>query len=641
MSFQISDIILYNRHGDRRALSLRPGSMNIITGSSKTGKTALIDITDYCLGSSRCTVPAGVIRDSVQWYGLRLLGGNRQFFVARHAPEGTHSTSTKIHLTVGNPVEIPDADDLSPNANLDVLIELLSQLAGVIDNRLEPPSPTRPALTATVRHALFLCFQQQDEIVNRNLLFHSQGEEFVGQAIRDSLPFFLGAVDQQHISKRQQLRELERERTRLMRSIREQEALSDESAGRAVSLYLEAAQVGLVAEGETPRTEGAARQALNSLVETSLPTDFEPTGEADYERLLSERQALRNALNQTRAELDLVRHLATESRGFNEEGEEQQARLRTLDLLPPEADAHSCPLCQQPLDDVVPSVRQLRDELAQLNSELSGMARDLPALDAEIARLETEVRRLADELRANRDQLEALQRLSGRVQEMRDDYARRAHVLGRVTLFLEATDAPTEIDTGMSRARLAEVDREIEAINQPVSTEGMAERMESIQTRLSSVMTDWASQLELEHAPAPFRIDFKRLTVVADLPERAVPMFHMGSGENWLGCHILAHFALHDWFVRQSRPVPRFLFLDQPSQVYFPAEADTTDESVTDEDIEAVRRLFKFIYDQTTGLEGLQVIITEHADLEDGWFQDSVVERWRDHALIPESWYME
>ena len=640
MSFQIGDIVLYGPNGKRRILSLRPDSLNIITGFSKTGKTALIDIIDYCLGSSRCTVPAGVIRNSVEWYGLRLLTASRQLFVARRAPEGNYATSTKIHLNVGNPVGIPSVEDLSANANLDVLTEILDDFTGIQDNRLVPPSPTRPALTATVRHALFLCFQQQDEIVNRNLLFHSQGEEFVGQAIRDSLPFFLGAVDQAHISKRQQLRELERERTRLIRNIREQEALSDESAGRAVSLYLEAAQVGLAAEGETPASEAAARQALSTLVEQATPASFEPTDTTDYERLLDERQTLRTSMNQARAELDLVRHLASESRAFNDEGQEQQARLRSLELLPPGGDSHACPLCQQPLDEVVPSVRELQDELNHLDSELTGMARDLPALDTEVARLETEVRRIAEELRANRDQLEALQRLDTRVQEMRDDYARRAHVLGRVTLFLEATIAPEVPDT-TSRDRLAEIERDIESLAGSISTEGIAERMESIQTRLSSVMSEWATQLELEHAPAPFRIDFRRLTVVADLEGGAVPMFNMGSGENWLGCHILAHFALHNWFVRQSRPVPRFLFLDQPSQVYFPAETDTVDDSVTDEDIEAVRRLFRFIYDQTTALEGLQVIVTEHADLEDEWFQDSVVERWRDYALIPEDWHAE
>ena len=34
------------------------------------------------------------------------------------------------------------------------------------------------------------------------------------------------------------------------------------------------------------------------------------------------------------------------------------------------------------------------------------------------------------------------------------------------------------------------------------------------------------------------------------------------------------YFALQSYFINAKRPVPSFLFLDQPSQVYFPAELD-------------------------------------------------------------------
>ena len=64
----------------------------------------------------------------------------------------------------------------------------------------------------------------------------------------------------------------------------------------------------------------------------------------------------------------------------------------------------------------------------------------------------------------------------------------------------------------------------------------------------------------------------------------------LGSGENWVGYHLIAHFAIHKWFVSQERPVPRFLFVDQPSQVYFPADRDIDGsmEGIENEDREAV-----------------------------------------------------
>ena len=51
MTMQILEIVLYNQNGEKRALSLLLGKVNIITGSSATGKSAIIDIVDYCLGS--------------------------------------------------------------------------------------------------------------------------------------------------------------------------------------------------------------------------------------------------------------------------------------------------------------------------------------------------------------------------------------------------------------------------------------------------------------------------------------------------------------------------------------------------------------------------------------------------------------
>ncbi len=50
MTFQIANIILYSHDGRIRELPFRIGELNVITGASKTGKSALIDIVDYCTG---------------------------------------------------------------------------------------------------------------------------------------------------------------------------------------------------------------------------------------------------------------------------------------------------------------------------------------------------------------------------------------------------------------------------------------------------------------------------------------------------------------------------------------------------------------------------------------------------------------
>lgn len=47
---QLINITLYNDDGDTRVVDFRPGELNIVTGDSKAGKSALLTIVDYCLG---------------------------------------------------------------------------------------------------------------------------------------------------------------------------------------------------------------------------------------------------------------------------------------------------------------------------------------------------------------------------------------------------------------------------------------------------------------------------------------------------------------------------------------------------------------------------------------------------------------
>jgi hypothetical protein len=168
------------------------------------------------------------------------------------------------------------------------------------------------------------------------------------------------------------------------------------------------------------------------------------------------------------------------------------------------------------------------------------------------------------------------------------------------------------------------------------------ERLQSILNLIGIRMSDFARQLETEYSSLPYRLDLKRLTVAADTRTGPVAMDRMGSAENWLACHLIAHLALHQYFTLEGRPVPRFLFLDQPTQVYYPPEQDMDGsiEGLRNEDQLAVLRIFALLFSFAEALAPqFQVIITDHADLKDMQFRDAVVQRWRgDEKLIPLSW---
>ena len=167
-----------------------------------------------------------------------------------------------------------------------------------------------------------------------------------------------------------------------------------------------------------------------------------------------------------------------------------------------------------------------------------------------------------------------------------------------------------------------------------------------------------AVELKLEHANENVQLDVKELTVKFGNPNgRTDYLWEVGSGQNWVGYHLATLLAMHHHLLGlENNPVPSFLVLDQPSQVYFPEAAwSSEDEKPTQslggnlsEDIKGVQRIFnqlkKFI-DEHKG--EFQIIVTEHAG-EITWkdVKDSVelVGNWRNKAadyLIPRDWLID
>jgi hypothetical protein len=619
--------------------------MNIITGDSKTGKSALISIVDYCLGSSKCPIPEGVIRNSVAWYGVRFTDGDAQHFVARRSPDPGRDTTSDCYYAVASEVELPEPDELSPTTSIDAVVERLTTVVGIGLNLHEPPEgQTRDPVSAKLRHALAFVFQPQNEISQPGYLFHKQSNNWVAQAIQDTLPYFLGAVDDDFVAKKVRLKELRRHLRDRERSLARLEAIAGEGLGSAAALLAEARDVGILVADAAPATLEEAVELLRAAAvaspEEQLVRYEQSIDQAELGRLNDDRARLRELVQRQQLELEAMRSLLADEGGFAREAREQVSRLSSLNIFTP-ADAPCCPLCEQPTPSELAKPEQLHAEMQRASSQLGTVAKHTPGLEALILEQETKVGETQRRLRENRIGLEAIREADGRLRALRDASARRAHVLGRVSLFLEIL--PQIADTSELRREIEELGVEIGKLVEELSDDKIQERLDSILSVIGQPLTEWSERLELEHGGNPFRLDLRRLLIVADTDSGPIPMDRMGSASNWLGCHLIAHLALHTWFVRQERPVPRFLFLDQPSQVYFPAERDAGGGSMAaleDEDRLAVLRIFELIREVVDVLDGgLQVVVTEHADPTEDWYQAAVVERWRrGAALIPSTW---
>ena len=107
----------------------------------------------------------------------------------------------------------------------------------------------------------------------------------------------------------------------------------------------------------------------------------------------------------------------------------------------------------------------------------------------------------------------------------------------------------------------------------------------------------------------------------------------IGSGMNWVGYHLTAYLALQQLLHRaRSGPCLRSSSSISPAKPSSPAIARRGGDldELTDTDRENTRHLYELMYQVVAQLGGaLQVIALDHADFEDQWFADSVVERWR------------
>ena len=208
MSFTISAVVLYGYHGEKRVLPFRTHGLSVVTGNSKTGKSAIIDIVDYCLGRGSYNVAEGEIRRKVSWFGLHLSKEGDEVFVARDNPGPGASTGSRVYIQRGRIENYPDVEDITKNTTATSLSTFMTQYAGIVENVHRPSSGTRPPLSANIKHAVWLCFQPQGTVATKDQLFHRMNEQHLPQALKDTFPYFVGAVDEEHFRHLAELDEL-------------------------------------------------------------------------------------------------------------------------------------------------------------------------------------------------------------------------------------------------------------------------------------------------------------------------------------------------------------------------------------------------------------------------------------------------
>jgi hypothetical protein len=191
--------------------------------------------------------------------------------------------------------------------------------------------------------------------------------------------------------------------------------------------------------------------------------------------------------------------------------------------------------------------------------------------------------------------------------------------------------------------------KEIEGLLDPLLIE---EQKKAADNEVSKNATEIMRKLPTASPLTGNSIHFSSRNMSVSILESAgklIPMNKVKSDQNYLAIHISLILGLQKELRKRERPVPGFVFIDQVSRPYYPADKNSEYKNEIklnvdsdDREVTSVKTYFDMFFNLSDQNESLQLIVLEHAYFEnDQRFKDSVKYRWTDEstdALIPDDW---
>ena len=644
--WNIANIFFLPVSGQRRDVTLKPGAVNIITGASGTGKSTLIKAIDYCLGSSKCELPAHVRRRSVA-VGVKWTSGDVEMIVGRIIPPVGQATSTRMFTAAGRNLPLPKTvGDFDGTTTLDAAKAFIERAFGIGDLGGEIDVGVTTRGRATVRLVTPYLFVTKEVIYSESVLFHGLERADKARDIVGAMPYFLRATDEASAMDERRLRQLQR-------ALEKEEALERSRAAsdsalkqRAISLLAEAHRIGMSPTPSDQASEANLMAQLKAVSETQLEASTYPT-EGELGALHTRRQEILAELGAVRRQSQATQTAIREATGFEGAVNRQREKLMLAEHLHLQDVAAVCPLCEAPSERGQETVKALQSTLLKVRAESAAVERVKPrliehdrVLDERIARLNSELRQVDDQIRTWLRQSEETRRLADLAQA-------RAHLLGRISLFLEVSvDEPRQPSRDLSvlRAEIAElearVNREATEIKLRRAEAKISQFASEAFLALPTVAPCIGSELHFSSRKPEVNVIEAKSGAVLRMPD-------VGSDQNYLAVHVALSFALQRYFEMVKAPVPGLLVFDQISRPYFPTRGEDEDETEIegqeeDEDVQAMRKHIDFLFAETARRSGLQVLLIEHAYFaDDPRYVAATRERWTrasKRALIPLAW---
>lgn len=668
----INEIGVIDRLGNKHPVRFKKG-LNVVTGKSSTGKSALMEIFDYCFGCGENTVPTGVITKSAAIYYVALEVNNQSMVIARKPDLKNKAFFRREDKYKSDDVQL----EYFENSYFRPLDEFKKYLRGFfldiddVDESLvarEKRRHHRKSSTPSIRSFTSYMLQHQNLVANKHALFYRFDEKEKRDQVINHTKIFLGLVDQKfyHLSQEKErmtegINKLERQQVAIKRAA---DSYKEKVGPVLNQLYT------MMGFNDVPislqqilRNPQDAKDRLDKII---VPEKINHNSDAVTRRYnqLKQQRTLKTAelRKLQRQASSITKHIEEEVRFVG-----NVAQFKSPNQV--HISATVCPFChteknglkdsavklQQAIVKVSRNLAQARPMRAKFESSLVSIKRDIELFNNIISDLST--------------QIFEIEKTEKQLAEEKSLYENILMAKAQLFMLLGTLNLADDIDLDK---RLKSLNDQLTIINADLKKYDIKKGLESAANKVNQYMCDIGEKFAFEGSYKPINLHFSFETFDLyheTLDGEKVYLRSMGSGANWLYCHVTLFLSLHKYFAElgEKCSIPSVLFLDQPTQVYFPNFKRDLSESFSDQkseeqqqrpkteraiddDINEVENLFSqlSIYcnsiEETNGFSP-QIIVTDHADdltLSNGISFESLVNgnRWRKRALIdpnPES----
>lgn len=634
--------------------------LNIITGRSSTGKSAVIEIFDYCTGNTDNTIPEGIITDNAILYFVVFCNEETNLVLGRYQEDKSTTAFLKVETMLPSMQELNleyfSKDYFLP---LRTFKERLGHFWGLDISAMDEAAETiyskvkkgRPSF----RNMVPFMLQHQNLIANKHSLFYRFDEKEKRERTIEEFKIFAGIVDQDYFILKQKLDDKQTEYEKAVRSSNQFESEKEVRIKHLDSLLNQYR----IISGCSLFSGISATHLLNSpkLYKDQLSVQCIEVDEAsdEYKKSFLELEAKKNQ------HLAQRRKLLLKLAEINTSISNVERYARTIDKLKPVTeviyDKSFCPFCKQESTYIELEVNKLSEAINWLNTEL----RKAPLMSRSFL---PEKRKVENEIESINFKIRDFDKEQKKILEINEALDRNKSLEEQSLKVLLSIE--NELDWALDKKNdLLELDvdgikREINSMESELREKYNVEnKLNDAEDFINTSMIEIGEHLDFEESYKPFKLhfDIKNFELYSlkktDNTEKKIYLRSMGSGANWLYSHICLFLGILKYFssLGDRSTVPTVLFLDQPSQVYFPSMIDINEEAFdaselkklegrgekVDMDLMAVTNLFQQIVnfiDNVNEEYGFkpQIVISDHADnlkLNDDVFEECVRRRWR------------